>query len=171
VITVDTDGVSRIETRRRTVNDLAARLRQVVAVADAYRQTVGKALGLGTSETTILVHLLHEGSCTPSALARRVGVTPATITSQLDRLELAGHVVRRNNPRDRRSLLIDLTPRGRATAETVWEVFFRDVMDGLGDTDAALVENLDRVLEQVVERLAARARDIPGMTEALEKTG
>jgi DNA-binding MarR family transcriptional regulator len=153
------------------VTEFATRLRQVVAAADAYRQTVGKALGLGTSETTILIHLLHEGPRTPSALSRRVGVTPATITAQLDRLELAGHVVRRANPRDRRSLLIDLTPRGRAVAEAVWEVFSRDVTDGLGETDAGLAEDLDRILEQVAQGLAGRARDISGMTETLEKAG
>lgn len=153
------------------MTEFATRLRQVVAAADAYRQTVGKALGLGTSETTILIHLLHEGSRTPSALSRRVGVTPATITAQLDRLELAGHVVRRANPRDRRSLLIDLTPRGRAVAEAVWEVFSRDVTDGLGETDAGLAEDLDRILEQVAQGLAGRARDISGMTETLEKAG
>lgn len=153
------------------MTEFATRLRQVVAAADAYRQTVGKALGLGTSETTILIHLLHEGPRTPSALSRRVGVTPATITAQLDRLELAGHVVRRANPRDRRSLLIDLTPRGRAVAEAVWEVFSRDVTDGLGETDAGLAEDLDRILEQVAQGLAGRARDISGMTETLEKAG
>ncbi|MCW0212328.1 MAG: MarR family transcriptional regulator [Pseudonocardia sp.] len=153
------------------MDGLAARLRQVVAATDAYRQTVGRVLGLGSSETTILIHLLHEGSRTPSALARRVGVTPASVTAQLDRLEQAGHVVRRMNPRDRRSLLIDLTHQGRSTAEAIWEVFSRDVADGAEGMDPVVADGVDRVLGQVVARLEARARNGPAMARALNRSG
>jgi DNA-binding MarR family transcriptional regulator len=46
------------------------------------------------------------GPLTPSALARRAGLHPATMTGILDRLERAGWVARERDPDDRRAVLI-----------------------------------------------------------------
>jgi DNA-binding MarR family transcriptional regulator len=146
---------------------LAVRLKDLVATSDAYRQTTARILGLGVPETTILVHLLHEGPQRPTVLARRVGVTPASVTAQLDRLELAGHVVRQANPRDRRSVLVALTPQGRATAERVFAVFARDVAESAGAIDTVTAAELDRILRDVSEHLAERAADDRAMARDL----
>jgi DNA-binding MarR family transcriptional regulator len=146
---------------------LAGRLRDVVAATDAYRQTTARLLGLGVPETTIVVHLLHEGPQRPSVLARRVGVTPASVTAQLDRLELAGHVVRQANPRDRRSVLVALTPQGHALVSRLFAVFAGDVARGAGDLDALTELELDRILDGVARHLARRAVDEPAMARDL----
>jgi DNA-binding MarR family transcriptional regulator len=138
-----------------------------VAASDAYRQTVARLLGLGVPETTILVHLLHEGPRTPTALARRVGVTPASVTAQLDRLELAGHVVRRANPRDRRSVLVALTPQGDALESRLFEVFTNDVTESTANVDPAVVGEVERILGVVAGQLERRAQDDRGMARDL----
>jgi DNA-binding MarR family transcriptional regulator len=153
------------------VSDIAVRLKDVLAASDAYRQTMARVVGLGVAETTILVHLLHEGPRTPSALARRVGVTPASATAQLDRLELAGYVVRRSNPHDRRSVLVELTSRGRDLAARLFALFDRDVASGIGDADPALTAELGRILERLSRRLDERARDTHGITADLDESG
>jgi DNA-binding MarR family transcriptional regulator len=48
-----------------------------------------------------------------------VGSRPTTLTSVLDRLERRGHITRGARPGDRRVVLIELTPSGQATAETI----------------------------------------------------
>jgi DNA-binding MarR family transcriptional regulator len=47
-----------------------------------------------------------EGPITPSALARRTGVHPATITGILDRLERGGWIARERDPEDRRAVRV-----------------------------------------------------------------
>jgi len=149
------------------VSEIALRLKDVVAATDAYRQTAARLLGLGVAEATILVHLLHEGPRTPSVLARRVGVSPASATAQLDRLELAGNVVRRANPRDRRSILIDLTDQGRELAVRLFAAYSREVAGSTADVDPATVERIALVLDRLSHRLEDKAADEPAMAEAL----
>ncbi|GAA4681154.1 hypothetical protein GCM10023215_13450 [Pseudonocardia yuanmonensis] len=153
------------------MSEIAVRLKDVLAASDAYRQTMARLVGLGVPETTILVHLLHESPRTPSFLARRVGVTPASVTAQLDRLELAGYVVRRSNPRDRRSVLVDLTDRGHDLAARLFALFDRDVAIGIGEADPATTAELGRILEHLSRRLDERARDTQGIAADLEESG
>ena len=50
---------------------------------------------------------------TPGTLAAETGIPPTTIRDYLRRLNERGDIVRRPNPRDGRSYLVKLTPRGR----------------------------------------------------------
>jgi DNA-binding MarR family transcriptional regulator len=54
---------------------------------------------------------------TPSQVGDRVLVASATMTATLDLLEHRGWIRRIPNPDDRRSVLIEITPAGRATAD------------------------------------------------------
>lgn len=49
---------------------------------------------------------MRTACATPSALARRAGLHPATLTGILDRLERGGWVVRERDPKDRRAVQI-----------------------------------------------------------------
>ena len=54
---------------------------------------------------------------TPSQVSERVLIASATMTATLDLLEHRGWIRRTPNPGDRRSVLIEITPEGRATAD------------------------------------------------------
>lgn len=57
---------------------------------------------------------------TASTLAAHLGITSASTTKLLDRLERGGHIIRRPHPTDRRSFSIHITSETRAVAmETV----------------------------------------------------
>ncbi len=58
-----------------------------------------------------------ETPLTPSQVGDRVLVASATMTATLDLLEHRGWIRRAPNPGDRRSVLIEITPEGRATAD------------------------------------------------------
>ncbi len=58
-----------------------------------------------------------ESPLTPSEIGERILLPSASITSTLDVLERRGWVQRVPNPEDRRSVLIEITPEGRATAD------------------------------------------------------
>jgi len=53
----------------------------------------------------------------PTAIAQRLIVTTASVTSLLDTLERRGLVERQPDPRDRRGLLVALTPDGHALVD------------------------------------------------------
>jgi DNA-binding MarR family transcriptional regulator len=53
----------------------------------------------------------------PTSIAQRLIVTTASVTSLLDTLERRGLVERQPDPRDRRGLLVALTPDGQAIVD------------------------------------------------------
>src|SRR6478609_5667112 len=55
---------------------------------------------------------------TPSQVSDRVLIPSATMTATLDLLERRGWIRRTPNPADRRSILVEITPDGRAAART-----------------------------------------------------
>lgn len=57
-----------------------------------------------------------------STLASEIGITTAAITSVADSMEKHGFAARRQDPADRRIVLIALTPKGISFAETFGKV-------------------------------------------------
>lgn len=76
-------------------------------------------LDLTASEINVLANLADGHGRTVSELGAATGRRPTTLTSVLDRLERRGHINRGARAGDRRSVLIELTAPGRATAETI----------------------------------------------------
>ena len=58
----------------------------------------------------------------PGALARDLELSSGAVTSRLDRLETLGFLRRLPDPGDRRGVLVELTPEGRAAWESAIEV-------------------------------------------------
>jgi DNA-binding MarR family transcriptional regulator len=73
-------------------------------------------LDLTASEINALANLADGTGRTVSQLGAAVGARPTTLTSVLDRLERRGHITRSTRAGDRRSVLIELTESGQATA-------------------------------------------------------
>lgn len=62
----------------------------------------------------------QEVIATPGAIAAHLGISTASTTKLLDRLERGGHIVRSAHPSDRRALAISITPTTHhAAMETV----------------------------------------------------
>ncbi len=70
--------------------------------------------GLTLAQYYMLVPLKSEGTLAVSRLARYAGVAPPTATRMIDSLERVGAVQRERTLGDRRTVLISLTPTGRA---------------------------------------------------------
>lgn len=77
-------------------------------------------LGLTVSDWHVLTHLRWAGAPhrrKAGELARRAELTSGAMTSRLDALEAAGLVRRLRDPADRRSVLVELTEKGRKKHE------------------------------------------------------
>ncbi|WAH37238.1 MarR family winged helix-turn-helix transcriptional regulator [Alicyclobacillus dauci] len=76
-----------------------------------------------TAEQWILLLCLKErGSITQTELAEASGKDKTTVTRLLDNLERKGMVTKCADEADRRARLIDVTPKGRRTAEELVDV-------------------------------------------------
>ena len=78
---------------------------------------VHRPLGWSWAGFRIMVNAFALGSVEPSQLAAILGVARPTVTSNLDRLERDGLLVRRTDPENRRRVLVVLTDKGRAAVE------------------------------------------------------
>lgn len=70
----------------------------------------------------ILYVLWQEGPMPIHDLARRVSLGKSTLTNALDRLETSGEVKRVRSDEDRRTIVVELTPKNRETKKLYEEV-------------------------------------------------
>jgi DNA-binding MarR family transcriptional regulator len=72
------------------------------------------------TQVSLLGSILSDPGIRPSELAERQGVTTATMSSHLDRLETAG-LITRDRKANSRGVVIKITPAGRRTFYKVRE--------------------------------------------------
>ena len=111
--------------------------------------------GIAVGEFDVLAALRRGGtgtSLTPTTLARVAMISPAGMTSRLDRLEAAGLIVRRPDPGDRRGSLVELTAEGHAIADRAFEDLVAAENALFRALSAAERRGLDRTLDKLIER-------------------
>jgi len=84
---------------KESLRDLGARL-------SLLNHSVGTRLDLKSADLECLDLITRYGPLSPSALARRGGLHPATLTGILDRLERGGWIDRDRDPADRRGVVV-----------------------------------------------------------------
>ena len=87
-------------------------LRDLGAQLSLLNHGVGARLDLRATDLECLDLITRYGPLSPSALARRAGLHPATMTGILDRLERGGRIDRGRDPADRRGVVVQAA-RGR----------------------------------------------------------
>ena len=97
-------------------------------------------------------------SRTPAALAEYLGSTRGTVSQTLITLEQKGHVTREPSPRDRRSIMLELTPTGaQALKHDPILALAADIESAAPDQLEAVVEVLRRSLHAMITRNGGRA--------------
>jgi DNA-binding MarR family transcriptional regulator len=137
--------------------DLAVRLRLVIArTARRLRQEAGEELS--PSQAAALATIDRHGPLTPSEFAVRERIQRPTATRVIARLEETGLVDRTQDPADRRSFVVSLTPAGRELLARVRTRKNAYLARRLRDLDADERATLDRaaaILERVLEEARA----------------
>jgi MarR family transcriptional regulator, organic hydroperoxide resistance regulator len=108
-------------------------------------------LDLTASEINALANLADGRGRAVSQLGAAVGARPTTLTSVLDRLERRGHITRGTRPADRRSVLIELTPSGRAAADAIRQAVTDLERRAFADVPPAAVDSFYDVLRALTE--------------------
>ncbi|MGN8027616.1 MarR family transcriptional regulator [Microbacterium sp. 22242] len=101
-------------TRRRITSELKRRFREVNNQIALLSHHVSTQVELRDIDLDCLDFLAQHGPASPSALARRAGVHPSTMTGVIDRLEKGGWVRRQRDDADRRGVLVSARPDAMA---------------------------------------------------------
>lgn len=94
----------------------------------------------------LLLIQLADGALSTSELAARLALDHSTVTRQIAAMQKRGLVVKRTNPEDRRSSLIDCTETGIAQAAAMRTVRLERVDALFADWDKADCETLATLL-------------------------
>ncbi|AIG78534.1 Hypothetical protein AJAP_28480 [Amycolatopsis japonica] len=122
-------------------NAVMERLQEVGVLTRVVEQGLSGALGINATDLAAMEHLTTDGPLTAKDLADRLRVSTAASTHIVDRLEKAGHIVRRPHPTDRRKVMVE------PVAESMDRLFGH-------------LRPLLRGVEGLVEALAPRDRDV-----------
>ena len=101
--TSESDAVRR---RRQLTRAIKESLRELSNQLSLLNHHVSAHIDLNDTDLDCLELINRHGPLNPSALARRAGLHPATITGILDRLERGGWVARERDPSDRRAVVV-----------------------------------------------------------------
>lgn len=150
--------------RRRSTAAIRESMRALSVQLSLLNHQVSARLALNDVDIDCLDLINRHGPLSPSALARRAGLHPATLTGVLDRLQKGGWIARERDTADRRAVLV------RAIRERNGELLqlysgmntaMEDICAGYGDAELELLAGfLQRTADagrDAAEQLATRA--------------
>lgn len=128
---------------------------------EAVTERVAKAAGLNPRDLGVLDVLHAEGPQTPTALAERTGIHPATLTAALARLQRSGHVTRHRDPDDGRSWQIVIADDAGWTLAEQYETVNDELLawlSGIVATNRAIVAQF---LDEAITRIGPESHPTP----------
>src|SRR6516225_11395093 len=105
----DEDGGAQDGARRQIEREFLLAMRQAGAVMQLLGTASAERIGINVTDLNCLNILALQGHMTAGDLARVTGLTTASITGVIDRLEEAGFVRRERDPHDRRRVIVRLS--------------------------------------------------------------
>src|SRR6188508_3431873 len=143
--------------RRQLTTQIKDSLRDLRNQLSMLNRQVGIHLDLKDVDLDCLDLVSRDGPLSPSTLARRAGLHPATLTGILDRLERGGWIERGRDPSDRRGVVVQAA-RGRG-AEVLRLYLVDSGMNTAMDQICAGYEDKDlQLLAGFLRRTADAAR-------------
>ncbi|HXC85412.1 MAG TPA: MarR family transcriptional regulator [Trebonia sp.] len=146
--------MEELETRRRLEHEFLVALRKAGSVMQLLGAASAERIGINVTDLNCLNILALTGSMTAGELARETGLTTASITGVLDRLEEAGFVRRERDPGDRRRVIVRLdAARGLRDVAPVFAPVveaWRTAAEAYTDEQLTLILDFQHQLEQIM---------------------
>jgi DNA-binding MarR family transcriptional regulator len=153
--------------RRRTAgqvklqDELLHELKGLVSDFDALDDRLAEQRGIARTDLRVLDFLSRGGPASAGQLAEVAGLTSGATTTAIDRLEQAGLVQRRADPRDGRRVVVEPTPTGLKHATdtlTNLRVAAGGLLEDYSTEDLVRLREFVRGTREVVAAHAASVR-------------
>lgn len=142
------DGLDGVEAVMAATRVLVAVSAQSVAAVDDV---------VTLPQLRVLVMVASRGGLNLGAVAAGLGVHPSNATRAVERLVVAGLLHRRDDPNDRRNLVLELSADGRALVERVMD----DRRDAIAEILARMPADTRRSLVPVLRSFAEASGEVP----------
>ncbi len=137
------------------------RLRALVVELHVLGAEFARVHGLHATDVRALICLLdaerNSREATPTWLRGQLHLESASVTALIDRMEKSGHVRRERDRRDRRKVLIRVTPEAVQLGESFFGPVIANSVAVLGTYNAGQLETVDRFLADM-QRAVDEAR-------------
>lgn len=149
--------------RAELMTEITNRIRRTNQRGAEMANAAARVIGVNSTDMACIQMLQYE-PLTAGELARRTGLTTASVTTVIDRLEAAGFVARTRDPADRRRVVVEFQPE--KAGPSITGVFlpllrsWRDLMTDYDERDLRVIaEFLGRVedaLDDEIHKLRER---------------
>ena len=151
--------------RARLASEFGAAVRMTGSLMQLVGQAAADRIGINATDLNCLNILSFSGQLTAGELARATGLTTASITGVIDRLEEVGYVRRERDARDRRRVVVHLVlDKALHDVAPVFLPMIRDwqkLAADYSDDELRLIVSFYRRMEQVIRDHVVRLRE-PG---------
>jgi len=150
----DVEKTDSLTDMDRTDHSLVA-LRRILRATELYGRDLAQEAGLTAVQLRVLQIIGETDHSTPSEIATRMGVSQATISVLLNKLEGYGLIARQKSRADRRQTDLQITAKGRAKVEVAPDALQQRYVaqfEALPDWEQSMIVS---VLERVAGMLDA----------------
>ena len=152
--------------RHQLESEFLLAMRRAGAIMQLLGQVSADRIGINATDLNCLNIVALTGHMTAGELARQTGLTTASITGVLDRLEEGGFVRRVRDPHDRRRVIVELIagPGLREVGATFGPVVkaWRATAADYSDDELRLLLEFQGKLEEIMRGQLARLRGADG---------
>ncbi|MDB4986704.1 MAG: transcriptional regulator [Myxococcaceae bacterium] len=141
--------------RRALVAELDAAGRAMSTVAVMFHSKLAELQGLSVTEEKSLDLIARFGPLTAGELARRSGLSKASVTGLVDRLVQKGFARRSSDPDDGRRVRIEFAQESLARLAPLFADFVRELHTAYADFDDGELRTVLRFMTEITRRQAA----------------
>ncbi len=129
---------------------------EFVSALEANRRRIAADAGLNATELRALFHVARTVSITPKQLAVYLGMTTGAVTAISRRLVDIDLLHRVDHPDDRRSLYLELTPRGHEVMGVMHSEFNQMIAESTSRLTPKQLDQFSSTLRSVAEEVRKR---------------
>lgn len=139
---------------------VAAELRALDASLDLLDEGVARSFGIRRGDLRAMELVSRGGRLTAGQLADGLSVTTGAVTGLIDRMERMGYFRREDDPKDRRKVVVLLTPKAKARERRAFERLGRDterMLSSYRADELALIADFLRRVRAIVDQVGRAA--------------
>ncbi|WP_026957456.1 MarR family winged helix-turn-helix transcriptional regulator [Aliagarivorans taiwanensis] len=134
-------------------------LRRIIRATDLQSKRIVKACGMTIPQVMVLRAIEELGDVTVKTISHHVSLSPATVTTILNRLEERQLVIRQRSTQDRRIVNARLTELAASLLETVPPLLHEEFIDKFESLEEWNKTQILSSLQQVAQMMDATAID------------